>query len=59
MLSSYRPVLVFVAVATVGGLLILAGGLFRSRRTAVESTLAEELEDELDVLVLREQDLMV
>jgi MFS family permease len=58
-LSSYRPVLVFVAVATVGGLLILAGGLLRSRRTPVETTLAEELEDELDVLALREKDMMV
>lgn len=58
-LASYRPVLVFVAVATLGGLLILAGGLLRSRRTAVESTLTEELEDELDVLALRERDMMV
>jgi len=58
-LSSYRPVLVFVAVATVGGLLILAGGLLRGRRTPVETTLAEELEDELDVLVLREKDMLV
>jgi MFS family permease len=58
-LSSYRPVLVFVAVATVAGLLILASGLLRSKRSPVESTLAEELEDELDVLTLREQDALI
>ena len=58
-LSSYRPVLVFVALATVAGLLILAGGLLRRGRTPVESTLAEELEDELEVLALRERDALI
>jgi MFS family permease len=58
-LHSYRPVLVFVALATVAGLLILASGLLRRERTPVESTLAEELEDELDVLTLREQDALI
>ena len=39
--------------------LILVSGLLRSKRSPVESTLAEELEDELDVLTLREQDALI
>ena len=58
-LSSYRPVLYLVSAVTLVGVAVLISGLFTRRHAPVEVPLNEALEEELEVLVRREQDSLV
>jgi len=58
-LSSYRPVLYLVTAVTLAGVAVLVTGLFWGRHAPVEVPLSEALEEELEVLVRREQDALV
>ena len=58
-LSSYRPVLYLVSAVTLAGVAVLISGLFTRRHAPVEVPLNEALEEELEVLVRREQDSLV